>query len=336
MQCAKCETKLGPDDRFCTDCGMAAPREGSPSSQRPAAKPIVRNNSTRNAILILGIAFCAFGATGYWAYVQYSAPLPVATYTETDALPPEAPLEIPREPEQAEVVELSTPPDLALDPPPVEPAPIDPSSIRGAAIEPAPDPIRVSPPAEPKSEGPVAKPPPPPASEPLPAAPAAAPPAALEPSVEAEPTPTEPEAPSRPPRGRPSILMPGAGAYSGSASPPPGTARSKDPGAPVPLVARFPERPVAPPQARTEGNVYWTGRLRKGETIVVAENIAAAGFVDGDYFPGQPIEVLVPSPAVRIVERPGPENGWTKLVLECLRSTKRKATINVQWRLAGR
>lgn len=323
MQCAKCEAELGPDARFCTGCGTPAPVVVSSAPQQRSQKAGARNNSTRNAILLLAITFCGFGATGYWAYVQFGAPAPEATLTQADALPAELPLEAPTEAERAGVVELTSPPD---------PGSADPVQIEPVLLDPAPAAAPIAPPTEPKRAAPVA----PPAPEPLPVVPAKAPPAVPEPAVAAESKPPEPEVPPRPPRGRSSILMPGAGAYAGSASPPPGTARSKDPGAPVPIASRFPERPTAPPPPKTEGDVYWTGQLKKGETIVVGEDIAAAGYVDGDYFPGEPIEVVVPSPAVRIVERPGPDNGWKKLVLECLRSTKGTATINVQWRLAAR
>jgi hypothetical protein len=83
---------------------------------------------------------------------------------------------------------------------------------------------------------------------------------------------------------------------------------------------------------RDEGVIFWTGRLRRNQTIVVDSKQASAGTLDGDLLPGTPVDVWVPSPAVALVERPNPQNNWGRVVFRCLRDTDRNVTLNIQWK----
>jgi hypothetical protein len=102
---------------------------------------------------------------------------------------------------------------------------------------------------------------------------------------------------------------------------------------PPPAPAALKARPAEPaPQVRDEGIIYWTGRLRKDQTIVVESKQASTGSVAGEWLPGTPVDVWLPSPAVALVERPNPQNNWSKVVLRCLRDTDRNVTLNIQWK----
>ncbi len=80
-----------------------------------------------------------------------------------------------------------------------------------------------------------------------------------------------------------------------------------------------------------EGILYWTGRLRKNQVIVIDGTNASVGQIEGK-LPGIPIDVWLPSPAVVLAERPNPENNWSRVAFRCVRDTNRNVTINVQWK----
>jgi hypothetical protein len=56
------------------------------------------------------------------------------------------------------------------------------------------------------------------------------------------------------------------------------------------------------------------------------------GDASGDFFPGSPVDVWLPSPAVVLVERPTAQNNWSRIAFRCLRSTDRPVTLNIQWK----
>jgi len=88
----------------------------------------------------------------------------------------------------------------------------------------------------------------------------------------------------------------------------------------------------AGPSGQREGILYWTGRLRKNERIVIEAGSANTGFVDGDLLPGAPVEVVMRSPVVKVVEEPGPDNGWRRVVFVSERGSKDSVTVTVEWR----
>ena len=129
------------------------------------------------------------------------------------------------------------------------------------------------------------------------------------------------------------VLLPGSQAWrvpsnkSAPADVPTQTAAASPP-------PRLGPRPVAPPpQVRTEGIIYWTGKLQKNQTIVIDGGEATVGFADGNLLPGSAVEVHIPSPAVQLVEHPTPRDGWKRVAFRCLRSTKQSVTLNIQWKV---
>ena len=96
----------------------------------------------------------------------------------------------------------------------------------------------------------------------------------------------------------------------------------------------LPTAPTTPAERASpdEGILYWTGRLKKNETITLEGTDATVGGASGAKFPGSAIDVWLPSPAVALVERPNPQNGWNRVVFRALRSTDRNVTINIQWK----
>jgi hypothetical protein len=77
--------------------------------------------------------------------------------------------------------------------------------------------------------------------------------------------------------------------------------------------------------------IYWTGRLRNNQVITIDAQQSTAGTAAGDVLPGLPVDVHIFSPAIELVARPGPQNGWRKVSFRCKRSTDRSVTINIQW-----
>jgi len=120
------------------------------------------------------------------------------------------------------------------------------------------------------------------------------------------------------------VLMPGSQAWK-RADPPLRTN--------TPLAVTPPPSAPAPKPALQKGTIYWTGKLQKNQVIVIENGEANSGFADGQHFTGIPIDVHLPSPAVRLVERPTAQNNWNRVAFQCLRTTKESVTINVQWNL---
>jgi hypothetical protein len=91
--------------------------------------------------------------------------------------------------------------------------------------------------------------------------------------------------------------------------------------------------PVQPlePAAPSEGIIFWSGKLQRNKRFIISTKGTDYGFADGKLLPGTPVEVRVLSPAVRVVEAPGPNNSWQRIILECTRNTNQSVTINVQW-----
>ena len=190
----------------------------------------------------------------------------------------------------------------------------------------------------------IVTPPPPPRPPAAPLAVESRPPAKVTlPSARPrEPVPVEPVTPKdpssagagqAPPSQGDKVLLPGSQAWrvpskkSAPADEPTQTAAASPP-------PRSEPRPVAPPpQVRTEGIIYWTGKLKKNQTIVIDGAEATVGFADGNLLPGSAVEVHIPSPAVQLVEYPTPRDGWKRVAFRCLRSTKRSVTLNIQWKL---
>ncbi len=168
-----------------------------------------------------------------------------------------------------------------------------------------------------------------PSSPPTPAAPPRS-------SARVDPFPTQSSAArtaNAPPERGGKVLLPGGQAWKAPS-------KKSDPAAPRQQTAsaspppRLQPRPPAPaPQPKSEGIIYWTGTLKKNQTIVIEGTEATAGFADGDLLPGNAVDVHIPSPAVALVERPTPRNGWKRVAFRCLRSTKRSVTLNIQWRM---
>lgn len=135
--------------------------------------------------------------------------------------------------------------------------------------------------------------------------------------------------PRRPRRARPGtrVLMPGSQAWKKppKASSPPST---RGPGPRAPSELRSPKTQLA-----REGTLYWTGKLQQNRVIVIQAGEADSGMADGDLLPGVPVDVRTFSPAVTIVEPPSPKNGWKRVSIRCLRTTKRSVTINIEWSL---
>ena len=113
-------------------------------------------------------------------------------------------------------------------------------------------------------------------------------------------------------------MLSGAEAYT---PPPPPAAVPKAGGAP------------APPPAPTAGDVFWSGTLKKNQTVVVDFSQGPAG-VGGQPLPGKPIRLETFSPVVEIIELPGPENGWKRFTFKARRDAKQSVTLNFHWSLA--
>lgn len=89
------------------------------------------------------------------------------------------------------------------------------------------------------------------------------------------------------------------------------------------------ERLVAAEDA--EGVLRWSGRMVRGELIVIEEDRAIPGRIEGMPLPGLPVRLRVPGDLVEIVELPGATSLWTRVVLRALADRPDGAAIDIHW-----
>ena len=364
VRCDSCGETLTADDRFCQACGaqVGGPaitehpsREASGPEQAesegvddpgspPAATPPIPNTSpqggSRSMLYpLLGLTFVLIACT-YFAYDYFSTP------RDPNLDASEESVELAQE-------EIAPLPDRVADrtqdqAPPDEAAPPVTDQPSGATPQ-GPAPRKSPASGAPSASGTPGQNTSPDTSQqvaagrlggyrPPPASPAVAPSTA--PVQETSPDTSQEEAAGRlgrttpPAVSTPRAASPSRKTSGGEVLMPGGrpARRPAQPRAPTQPVQPPPSQP-APKVAPQEGTIYWTGKLQKNQVIVIENGEASVGIADGDYFTGIPIDVHLPSPAVRLVERPTAENNWKRVAFRCLRTTKQSVTINIQWNL---
>lgn len=88
---------------------------------------------------------------------------------------------------------------------------------------------------------------------------------------------------------------------------------------------------LALPATLSAGDLFWKGRLTKGQVIRVEAGQPSVGVLDGDSLPGHPVVFEKFSGAIEFVEAPGPGNGWKSFSFRSLRSINSHVTINFRW-----
>jgi hypothetical protein len=80
-----------------------------------------------------------------------------------------------------------------------------------------------------------------------------------------------------------------------------------------------------PYQGPPTGVIIWSGELERDGGIVFERNTVSSGQLYQGEIPGVPISIYKIEPTyLEIIERPGPSNGWARLIL---RSTKNKRSV---------
>jgi len=324
VRCDSCGEELTTDDRFCQSCGaqvggpaitegqasrltepVEAQFEGvdtagvEPMGSRAAVAPPAEKSSNSTIYTLLGLAFVLI-ACAYFAYDYFSTPRSPGLATT-----PGEQIELAQDgttsAASSDAIDLQSQSRLDEAAPSGSPPPS--TARKPATSSPRPTPPRTTQRTSPDTsqEGAAGR------LDPPLSPPRAAPPAASPP----------PKAPSS------GVLMPGGTASKRTQSP----LRANTP----PVKASSAAPPPKPPLQK--GTIYWTGKLQKNQVIVIENEEATIGIADGDYFTGIPIDVHLPSPAVRLVERPTTQNNWKRVAFRCLRTTKQSVTINIQWNL---
>jgi hypothetical protein len=89
----------------------------------------------------------------------------------------------------------------------------------------------------------------------------------------------------------------------------------------------------APARALMSGDVFWSGTLKKNQTVIV--DFGQGAVAGGQPLPGKPVRLETFSPVIEIVELPGPENGWKRFTFKATRDAKKSVTLNFHWTLAS-
>ncbi len=95
-----------------------------------------------------------------------------------------------------------------------------------------------------------------------------------------------------------------------------------------------PPPPPAPnaPTTPSSGDIFWSGPLKKNQTVIIDFSMGARS-VGGQALPGKPVRLEAFSPAVEIIEFPGPQNGWKRFAFKALREAKANISLNFRWSL---
>ena len=336
--CAKCGTQVTPGVRFCIGCGApvewwhtgavgaaasAAASSVPPSSAAPA--PIQRTGISAGVLVAIFLVLLVVLA-GYAFWLVRSMRFSPLTDIAMTAIPSGSEDPTAEPPDSAATDSGLTPEDVGqptgaagsgFDTSPAQDEPAAEPSSASRAVSSAP--IGQSTPAPSSSSTSAGLPSP--ATRKSASTPTAAR-KALQTAQNTAPAPRTPvpfvDDPAPSSTGQ-TVPAPSTG---GTASPPPAAAITQP--APVPLQ---PAEPAAP----SEGIIYWTGKLQRSKRFIISTKGTDYGLADGKLLPGTPVEIRVLSPAVKVVEAPGPRNNWQRIILECTRNTNQPVTINVQW-----
>jgi serine/threonine protein kinase len=86
----------------------------------------------------------------------------------------------------------------------------------------------------------------------------------------------------------------------------------------------------APAPASLTGTITWTGKLGKNAILVISGQKASFGTIEGEYFPGKPVQVEVEPKEIVIRQHPTAADGWQQIILY---SGKEKySSITIRWK----
>jgi len=78
------------------------------------------------------------------------------------------------------------------------------------------------------------------------------------------------------------------------------------------------------------GTITWSGKLEKNAILVISGQKASFGTIQGDFFPGKPVNIEVEPKEVVIRQLPAEANGWQQVILY---SGKEKySSITIRWK----
>lgn len=311
MRCARCGTVSAEGSRFCEGCGgklgeptesISAPAAAPASPSTPSAA-VVTPRAPSGAAKAVGLALALIllgGGLGYLGFQYWMARRSVQAPTEQAAMPqiPTATPEVVTPPAEIPTA-VENPPPAAVPQAtaPAEAAPVE--TPARAPAKPAPKAATAVRPVSPHGGlNPIP-------TNPLTPAPQTAPP----PPPPQEPRPLDLPAPAKPaerPKQEQVTIRP-----------------------PVP-----PPPPAEPPKPAysgpSTGVVVWSGKLEKGESVVIEGGNASAGTLNGK-LPGVPVSVNLDVREFALAEAPSPSNNWSKLVI---RSRNRRHTVvTIEWKV---
>jgi hypothetical protein len=86
--------------------------------------------------------------------------------------------------------------------------------------------------------------------------------------------------------------------------------------------------------AQTSGVLTWSGRMKKGDVVVINDRRPSIGRLYGNPLPGVPVQVTVTPGDVALEEPPSASNGWRRMVLRSGRSHDHE--VKIEWSVIGR
>lgn len=77
------------------------------------------------------------------------------------------------------------------------------------------------------------------------------------------------------------------------------------------------------------GTLTWFGNWSRNSILVIENQKASFGTVEGDMFPGQPIEIEVVPSELTIRQAPDATNSWKQVIL--YNGTARLSSVSIHW-----
>jgi len=87
--------------------------------------------------------------------------------------------------------------------------------------------------------------------------------------------------------------------------------------------------PAAKPQPES-GTITWSGNLEKNSILVLAEQTATIGSMEGR-LPGQPVHIEVEPKDLLVRQHPGESNRWSQIILYS--GNRKYSSITIRWKL---
>lgn len=106
------------------------------------------------------------------------------------------------------------------------------------------------------------------------------------------------------------------------------TERPRAPKPAAPPEAAQPTPPLVPYTGPPTGSLVWTGELEPNSQLAIDGKSSSTGSVTSE-LPGVPVKIQLWPSSARVVEAPGPQNRWKRLVIAS--GDRKQLRVIIRW-----